>query len=91
MKVLSNLVMPEVSDIMGTLALQLGLEQYEIDQIEIDYPKKVHERILRLFCVWRKKDKNYTWEFLIKALKSPAVNNPRLANKVEEWLNEKKA
>ncbi|CAI8049835.1 hypothetical protein GBAR_LOCUS27439 [Geodia barretti] len=90
MKVLSNLVMPEVSNIMP-LALQLDLEMHEIGKIKCNYPNDVSTQTLRVFCVWRKKDKNYTWEFLIKALKSPAVNNPRLANKVEEWLNEKKA
>ena len=89
MKVLSNLVMPEVSEVVP-LALQLDLEMHEIDKIKCNYPNNVSMQTLKVFCVWRNKDKNCTWEFLINALKSPAVNNPRLANKVEDWLSEKK-
>ena len=40
----------------------------------------------QVFDEWQRKDKNYSWGFLIEALKTPSVQLNDLARDLEDWL-----
>ena len=61
----------------------------KIEEIEINYPRDVQRQTEDVFDEWGKRGKNYTWDFLIKALRSPAMQLIKLANELEEWLHNK--
>ena len=60
----------------------------KIEAIQANF-SKVEDQTLEVFKVWRERDENYTWDFLIKALRSPAMQLIKLANELEEWLHNK--
>ena len=82
---LSNKVLPHVCSMANMLAIQLGLNN-EFKIIEKDYPQDVERQTMEVFCKWEEKDENFTWEFLIQALRSPAMKLYKLATDVEDWL-----
>ena len=69
---LSNKVASRISSKIEVLAIQLGLKKHEFNTIKIDNPS-VCSRTLQVFEEWKNKDQNYTWGFLIEALRSKAV------------------
>jgi hypothetical protein len=84
---LSNKVVPRVCGKIRQLAIQLGLGD-KIEAIQANF-SKVEDQTLEVFKVWRERDENYTWDFLIKALRSPAMQLIKLANELEDWLHNK--
>ena len=85
---LSNKVLPRVCGKIQLLAIQLGLEKHEFDTIEKNNPSNVELQTLNVLYKWRERGgMNYTWEFLIQALRSEAVQLPRLARELEHWLS----
>ena len=83
---LSNKVLPRVSSKIDFLAIRLGLEMYEFDIIKRNNASDVRLQTLQVFDKWQRKDENYTWGYLIGALRSPAVQLSRLAKELEDWL-----
>ena len=61
----------------------------KIKEIEVNYPRDVQRQTEDVFDEWGKRDENYTWGFLIEALKSPAMQLINLANELEDWLHNK--
>ena len=58
-------------------------------EIEVNHPRDVQRQTEEVFNVWRERGENYTWDFLIKALRSPAMKLIKLANELEDWLHNK--
>jgi hypothetical protein len=83
---LSNKVLPRVSSKIELLAIQLGLEKYELDTIQKNYPTDVHRQTLQVFDEWKRKSKKCSWGFLLDALRAPAVQLNSLARELEDWL-----
>ena len=77
---LSNEVVPKVVAKVKPLALELGLEDHDVAAIQLSHPFDPLEQALAVFIKWRDLDKNYTWGFLIKALKAKGVGLDNLAN-----------
>ena len=86
---LANQVTPKVTGKeLEFLAIELGLEKCEFGIIESNHPLDVKRQTLEVLSEWRKKDENYTWRFLIEALKAPAVNLGGVAKDVKQWVIE---
>ena len=81
----ANEVLPQVSSMANKLAIQLDLND-EFKIIEKDYPQDVERQTMEVFCKWEQKGENFTWEFLLQALRSPAMKLYKLATDVEDWL-----
>ena len=65
------------------LGIQLGVSYGSLEKIEVIYPYG-NERLLReVLQEWMKSDPNPSWQFLIEVLRSPSVNERRLANELE--------
>jgi hypothetical protein len=87
MQALSNQVTPKVSGReLEFLAIELGLKMYEFRVIESNHPLDVKRQTLDVLEGWKRNDENYTWKFLIKALKAPAVNLGDVAKELEQWV-----
>lgn len=86
---------PELPDLMNEVAakiphkwrevgIQLGVEY---DKLQSTPPDSCNWVFATVFTTWKccmKKD--YTWAILIKVLKTPAVNEPKLAQKLFTML-----
>ena len=66
----------------------LGLDSADITRIEADVPThKSTPCYLAVFYTWQNKGtKEYTWDTLLKALRTPLVNASELASTVEGQL-----
>lgn len=82
----SNKVLPQVCSMANKLAIQLGFEKHEFDIIDKDHPQDGARQTVEVFCKWEEKGENFTWEFLIQALRSPAMKLNKLATDIEDWL-----
>ena len=87
---------PELNDLMNRVAAQipskwremgigLGLDAADLSRIEVDVPThKSTPCYIAVFTTWKSKTtKDYTWATIITALKSPLVDEQRLAKELE--------
>ena len=88
LKDLSNKVAPKVVVKVEVLALQLGLQKYDVAAIQRSHPLDPQGQALAVFSKWHDLDQNYTWKFLIEALRAEGVGLYHLANVLEQWLTE---
>ena len=70
------------------MAIGLGLDSTDISRIEADVPThKSTPCYLAVFDTWKNKGtKDYTWDTLLKALKTPLVDAQKLASTIESQL-----
>ena len=68
---------------LRVLGSQLGLEPYELDEIE-DFSKLLPERKLRLVDECIRKEKLMSWEHLASTLERPAVDMKGLAREIRQ-------
>ena len=91
---------PELGDLMNTVAAEipgkwremaigLGLDFADISRIEADVPtQKSTPCYLAVFDTWKKKGtKEYTWDTLLKALRTPLVDAQKIASTIESQLS----
>ena len=88
---------PELSDVMNEVAakipekwhevgIQLGLEQHQLKFLSESSPPG-SQLFASVFTAWKNcMRKDYTWATLIQALKTPAVNELRLARELTAQL-----
>ena len=79
---------PKVVAKIKPLALELGLEDHDVAAIQLSHPFDPQGQALAVFSKWQNLDKNYTWGFLIKALKAEGVGLDHVANDLVKWLKE---
>ena len=79
---------PKVVAKIEPLALELGLKDYDFDAIKLSHPQDPQGQALAVFSKWQNLDENYTWRFLIKALRVGGVGLGKVANYLEKWLAE---
>ena len=83
---------PELSDLMNIgakiphkwheVGIQLGMEYDEVKFLSVSTPPG-SQQFASVFTAWKNcMKKSYTWAVLIQALKTPAVNEPRLAQEL---------
>ena len=64
----------------------LELEQDQLKAITCEDPRSCYSEV---FDLWQKKgDPPFTWETIIKRLKSGTVGLVKLATEIEKWLEE---
>ena len=91
---------PQLSDLMNFIAAkipekwrevgsQLGLDSADINRIEAEVPThKSTPCYLAVFYKWESKGTTeYTWNTLLKALRTPLVDASKLANTIEGQLS----
>ena len=80
-----NLVAAEIPGNWREVAIALGLGATDIRRIEADIPShKSTPCYLVVFDTWRNiGTKEYTWDTLLKALRTPLVNASKLASTIE--------
>ena len=85
---LMNEVATEIPDKWKEVAIGLGLTASDIKRIETDIPtQKSNLCYIEVFDTWKKSDnKKYTWETLLKTLRTKLVNTPSLATALERRL-----
>ena len=84
---------PELSDLMNEVAakipqkwhavgIQLGMEHDHLEFLSVSTPPGSRQ-FASVFTAWKNcMKKDHTWSVLIQALKTPAVNEPRLAQEL---------
>lgn len=84
---LLNKVAAETTDKWDEVAVQLGIKPSRIRSIRIEQQNQSMKCYTEVFDLWENKATSpYTWATIINALRSPAVEEGRLADKLEEWL-----
>ena len=91
---------PKLGDLMNTVAAKipekwrevgigLGLDSADISRIEADISThKSTPCYVMVFDTWKNKGtKDYTWETLLKVLRTPLVNALKLASTIEGQLS----
>ena len=88
LKDLHDHVVMQVADKWRDLGVQLlqSDQQKMLDFIETNYPRDVIACCKRLFKEWLDNTGDATWNQLIKALKSPSIQQSYLANRLEQML-----
>ena len=71
------------------MGIGLGLDFTDISRIEADVStQKSTSCYLTVFDTWKNKgSKEYTWDTLLKALRTPLVDAQELANTIESQLS----
>ena len=71
---------------------QLKLTEGVLESIYIDELGKTQNCFSAVFIAWsRRLPSPYTWETVVKVLRSPELNEMRIANSIEKWLEEQVA
>ena len=80
-----NTVCAKIPGKWREMAIGLGLDFADISRIEADVPtQKSISCYLIVFDTWKNKGtKEYTWDTLLKALRTPLVDAQMLANTIE--------
>ena len=66
------------------LAVELYIEEHQLNTIKYPEPVRCYTEVFRL---WKNRaEPPFTWATIINALKSPIVGEKRLAMEIEEWL-----
>ena len=84
-----NTVAAKIPGKWKEMAIGLGLDFADISRIEADVPtQKSTPCYLAVFDTWKNKGtKEYTWDTLLKALRTPLVDAQKLANAIESQLS----
>ena len=83
-----NKVASEAGEKWSLVGIQLGIKPNQLDVIEEKHPIL---RYSKVFSMWEKKenaDFPFNWRTILNALRSPIVQENRLATKIEKWLRE---
>ena len=84
---LLNKVAAKTRDKFEEVAIQLGIKLGRIRSIKTEKQNQPIKCYTEVFDLWESKGSPpYTWATIINALRSPAVEEERLANELEEWL-----
>ena len=71
---------------------QLKFTEGHLDGIDMDERGKTQQCFCAVFDNWsRRCPSPYTWETVAKVLRSPELNEVRIANSMEKWLEDKLA
>ena len=83
-----NCVAAKIPEKWREVGIGLGLDSTDISRIEADVPTlKSTPCYLAVFYAWQNKGtKEYTWDTLLKALRTPLVNASQLASTIEGQL-----
>ena len=83
-----NLVAAKIPEKWREVGIGLGLDSADIRHIEADVPThKSTPCYVMVFDTWKNKGtKEYTWDILLKALRTPSVNASELASTIEGQL-----
>ena len=65
------------------LGLNLNIPHPELETIDINF-HKVEEKKIELIQTWMTGNVMPTWSSLVKALLSPSVDRPRIADKISQ-------
>ena len=84
-----NLVAAKIPEKWREVGIVLGLDSADIKRIEADIPThKSTPCYVDVFDTWKNKGTTeYTWDTLIKALRTPVVDASKLANTIEGQLS----
>ena len=87
---------PELPDLLNTVAAKAKANNWEqiAIQLKLSDVDSIREarsdtmsRYTEVFKVWRRRGSPpYTWATMINVLRTPAVNEVRLASEVMEWV-----
>ena len=79
-------VICEVATKWLTIGLELQLSTRELNEIDADNTR-VAQKCYEVFQQWRRREtRPFTWGTVIHVLKSPAVGEPALAERLREYL-----
>ena len=82
---LMNEVIPEITTKWYTLGIQLSLSDKQLDEMEHNHPRDCSRCCIEMFKRWLSQEAGtVSWSTLVAALRSKAVNEKKLAVKVEE-------
>ena len=83
-----NLVAAKIPEKWREVGIGLGLDSADITRIEGDVPThKSTPCYLAVFYAWQNKGtKEYTWDTLLTALRTPSVDASKLASTIEGQL-----
>ena len=83
-----NFVAAKIPKKWREVGIGLGLDSADISRIEADIPThKSTPCYLAVFYTWKNKGtKEYMWDTLLKALKTPLVNASKIASTIEGQL-----
>ena len=71
---------------------QLKLTEGHLDGIDMDEHRKTQQCFSAVFSNWsRRCPSPYTWETVVKVLRSSELDEVRLAMSIEKWLEEQVA
>ena len=84
-----NFVAAEIPEKWREVGIGLGLDTTDIKRIEADIPThKSTPCYVDVFYTWKNKStKTYTWDTLLKALRTPSVDASKLASTIEDQLS----
>ena len=84
-----NTVAATIPEKWREVGVGLGLDSADISRIEADVPThKSTPCYIAVFDTWKEKGtKEYTWDTLLKALRSPLVDASKLARTIEGQLS----
>ena len=85
---LMNIVAAKIPGKWREMAIGLGLDSTDISRIEADVPThKSTPCYLAVFDTWKNKGtKEFTWDTVLKALRTPLVGEQKLASTIESRL-----
>ena len=86
---LMNFVAAKIPEKWREVGIELGLDSADISRIEAEVPThKSTPCYLAVFYKWESKGTTeYTWDTLLKALRTPSVDALKLANTIEGQLS----
>ena len=84
-----NTVAAKIPGRWREVAIGLGLDSTDISYIEADVPThKSTPCYIAVFDTWKNKGtEDYTWDTLLKALRTPLVGARKLAKSIESQLS----
>ena len=65
------------------LGVQLKVDHAKLERIQMDYPQRAQECQYHMLHTWIDTG-NATWSELVTALRSPLIDNEKLAQEIEE-------
>ena len=84
---LQRLVIAKIPNQWFAVGIQLGMSVPELDALRQEYPHDVHTRFVHIVEKWRSRlDPPFTWNTLLDALRSDAVEEISLADTIEKAL-----
>ena len=65
------------------LGVQLNVDRAKLNRIQMDYPGRAQQCQYHMLHTWIDSG-NATWSELVTALRSPLINNKKLAQEIEQ-------